>query len=466
MFDVIIIGGGIVGACIARELSKFKLDVVLLEKEPECSFGVSKSNSGIVHTGFQSPADTLKAKLAVRGNELYSQLALELNFPLHRVGELIVASSAEKTKLLELYNNAQELCIPGVSIVDRNWLIQNEPALLPDIEWALLGETAGITNPYEIVYALIENAQANELIVKCEEKVLGIQRNDLYWEIKTSKDIYSTKFVINAAGLFADEVSRLAGVKCEDILPRKGQEFLLDRHHGYITRRVIFPLPKEHSKGILIIPTVDHNTMIGPTAEDVQDKTDLSTTVEGKQKVIKSIQELIAAIHEKTIIASFAGLRPVATTDDFHIREDKEGFINCLGIQSPGLTAAPAIAEMVVSMIRQTLRPENKDSFQPFRQAIPRFRDMTHEQRNELVLADPDYGEVVCRCELVTRAEIKEAVRRGAKTLDGIKFRTRCQMGRCHGSFCTMKIMTILRQELGIAYSDITKRGAGTNVVL
>jgi glycerol-3-phosphate dehydrogenase len=463
--DILIIGGGIVGSCLARELAKYKLNVTLLEKEAELCFGVSKANSGIVHTGFQSDAKALKTQLAVRGNTLYRKLARELDFPFLPIGELVVAFPGEEKGLEPIRKTGEELGIPGLEVVDRKWLDENEPNLSKDIRCALLGPSAAVINPYETAYALAENAVANGVRIECEAEVQTIERQGTKWKVITSRSVHHARYVINAAGLYADRIAEMAGMEVPPIYPWKGEEYLLDEHAGRLTSRVIFPLPRKETKGVLVIPTVDGNTMIGPTAEEMFNPEDVSTSSDGKHWVVENIRRLIPSLREDMIIASFAGLRPTTKGGDFHIQEDKEGFINLVGIQSPGLTAAPAIAEYVVDMIGNHLDLTIKEHHVASRKAIPRFRLLGTEDRNRLIRGNRDFGEVVCRCELVTKAEIKEAVRRGARTMDGIKFRTRSQMGRCHGAFCTMKIMTIMAQELGIPYDKITKRGKGSELI-
>ncbi len=462
MYDTLVIGGGIVGTAILHALARYDGKHILLEKECEPCFGVSKSNSGIIHTGFQSEPATLKARLAVRGNELYRDLSVKLNFPFLSCGELVVAFPGEEPDLENIRRNGERLGVPGMKLVDRAWLERNEPNLSHGITAALLAPEAGVINPYEAVYAMAENAVANGAEVHCESEVTAIIREAQYWLIKCGHREYRTKTVINAAGLYADETAAMAGLSIPPIHPRKGEEFLLDRHEGHYSHRIIFPVPGKVSKGILIIPTVDGNTMIGPTADNIADKQDLATSEEGKMRVLESVKNIMPKVNYASIIASFAGLRPVSSHGDFHIQMDAPGFVNVAGIQSPGLTAAPAIAEYVLALLadRLKLKPENR--YIARRTAIPRVRSLDSVERNKLIASDPEYGEIVCRCEQVTRGEIREAVRRGAKTLDGIKFRTRSQMGRCHGSFCTMKIAAILSEELGIGNDVITKRGGAS----
>jgi glycerol-3-phosphate dehydrogenase len=463
--DVLIIGGGIVGASLAYELAKYQLDIALLEKEAELSFGVTKANSGIVHTGFQSDPSALKTRLAVRGNTLYKQLAKLLDFPLVPAGELVVAFPGELEGLKRMKETGEKLGIPGLEIVNRNWLDENEPNLSKEIQFALLGPSADVFNPYETVYAMAEQAETNGVRIYCEHEVTAIQPSDGLWQVQTQKGFFTSRYVINAAGLYSDKIAMMAGMEVPRILPWKGEEYLLDRHAKWLTSRVIFPLPKKETKGVLVIPTADGNTMIGPTAEAVPDCEEHTTSRTGKLAVVANVRNLVPAIREEQIIASFAGVRPTTKEGDFHIREDREGFINLVGIQSPGLTAAPAIAEEVAKMLGQRTDLVPRKGYIAIRTAIPRFRLLSNKERNELIKKDPEFGEIVCRCELVTKAEVKEAIRRGARTLDGIKFRTRTQMGRCHGSFCTMKIMSIMAEELQIPYGAISKRGKGTELI-
>ena len=465
MIDFLVIGGGIVGVSLAYELAKYQLAIVLLEKEAELSFGVSKSNSGIIHTGFQDDPRSLKARLAVRGNRLYRQMAKLLDFPFVPTGELVVALPGERERLELIKENGKKLGIPGLEIKDREWLKKHEPNLSREIECALLGPTGAVINPYEVIYAMAENAASNGAQIHCDSEVISIEETSDSWKIRTCESEYRSRYVINAAGLSADKISQMAGIRAPRIRPWKGEEFILDRHADRLTRRIIFPVPQSNTKGVLVIPTVDGNTMIGPTAEEIEDRGDLTTSKVGKQKVLKHIQRVVPCIREDQVIASFAGLRPTIEEDDFYIREDKNRFVNIVGIKSPGLTAAPAIAEYVVNMLMEKVKFLVKEDYIAARRAIPRFRQLSSEERNRLIKTDPEYGEVVCRCELVTKKEIKEAIRRGAHTLDGIKFRTRSQMGRCHGAFCTIKIMAIMAEELGIPYKQITKRGKGSELV-
>ncbi|MCX5677703.1 MAG: NAD(P)/FAD-dependent oxidoreductase [Candidatus Omnitrophica bacterium] len=468
-YDVCIVGGGITGTAIARELSRYDIKIALLEKEAELAFGVSKSNSGIIHPGTQNPPNSLKGKLCVQGNLLARKLARELSIDLKEVGELIVAFNKEETsRLSQLKEDGKALGVPGLKIVNKAWLRKHEPNLSHDVIAALYSPSACVISPYRWVYNFAENAVMNGVEIYTETKVTEITPEKPGFKIRTSGKTFSARFVINAGGLYADDISGMVGVDDFKIRPRKGEEFLLDKKREHLTKHLIFPLPSKASKGILVIRTSDGNPMIGPTSEDVEDKEDLSTTAAGLKKVLANAKRLVPSINENDIIAYFAGLRPAAG-DDFIIRhEDKvPGFINVAGIQSPGLTAAPAIALMVTGILKKHgLGMKKKRIFNKYRKEEAHlFSDRLLKKAGRLIKEDPEYGDIVCRCEMVSAAEVRRAIARGARTLDGIKFRTRAQAGRCHGSFCTTRLMKILSGQMKIPPSSVTKRGKGSEIV-
>ncbi len=470
-YDVIIIGGGVIGTSIARELSRYKLKVAILEKEEELAFGVSKSNSGIIHPGTQNPIHSLRGRLCVQGNALTRKMSRELGIDFKEVGELIVAFNEEdRLKLVQLKDEAEALGVPRLKIVDRAWLKINEPNLSPEVIAALYAPTAGIISPYRWVYDLAENAESNGVEIHAStkvEKILPSTRTGGDFEIYTSKGGFRSRYIVNAAGLFADDISRLVGIDDFKIRARLGEEFLLDKKKENITNHLIFPLPSKDSKGVLVIKTSDGNPMIGPTAQDVDSKTDLSTSAEGFKKVLSSAQRLVPSINGGDVIAYFAGLRP-ASGGDFIIRHEAKapGFINVAGIQSPGLTAAPAIALMVSGLLKKNgLSLKRKLFFHHHRKREAHLFNIPLSETKRLIKRDPCYGDIVCRCEMVSAKEVTDAIKRGAKTLDGIKFRTRAQSGRCHGSFCTTRLMKILEEETGKKPTEITKRGKGSEIV-
>jgi len=468
LYDVAIIGAGVIGTSIARELSRYKLRIALLEKETEPAFGVSKSNSGIIHPGTQNPPGSLKGRLCVRGNLLTRRIAKELGVDFKEVGELIVAfDENEAPRLLELKKEAEELGVPRLKIVDRKWIRENEPNLSENVVAALYAPTAGIISPYRLVYDLYENAIRNGVEVFSETRVNNIVNTGPGFEITTSRGAFKARYIVNAAGLFADEISGMVGINDFKITPRKGEEFILDKKREHLMNHLIFPLPTKTSKGILIIKTSDGNPMIGPTAEDVEDKEDLSTSEEGLNKVLASARRMIPSINENDIIAYFAGLRPVVG-DDFIIRRETKAtaFITVAGIQSPGLTAAPAIALMAADLLKEGgLELKRRFIFHGHRKKTMHLSAIPFSKMKRLIKNDASYGDIVCRCEMVSAKEARDAIRRGAKTMDGIKFRTRAQAGRCHGTFCTTRIMKILAEESKTPLTGITKRGKGSELI-
>ncbi len=469
MYDVAIIGGGVSGCSIARELSRFNLRVVLLERCAEVGFGTTKTNSGIIHPGHHSPPDTLKGSLAVRGNELFDELRGELNFGFRRIGELVVARSKDELPVLEhLLQQGEAKGVPGLEIWDRKRLRREEPNLSHKLVAALYAPSAGVINPYEFAFALIENAVDNGVELRVNSPVQGVTPlAEGGLSLQLPGESLDARFVLNAAGVFADQIARMAGLEDLSIHPRKGEEFMLDKRLQGLVQRLIFPVPSETTKGTLIIPTFDGTLMVGPTADDTEDRYDLSTTHHGAERVFDFVRQICPAISPRDVITEFAGLRAVSHTNDFVIGPTSvKGFINVAGIQSPGLTASPAIAEHVRDLlVDEGLELTPKRTFRRYLQGPPRFAAMDLDQRRRAIAGNPLFARVVCRCELVTEAEIHHAIDHGALTLDGIKFRSRAGMGRCQGGFCTSRCMEILARRTGADLTEITKRGGGSWLV-
>jgi glycerol-3-phosphate dehydrogenase len=469
-YDVAIIGAGVIGASIARKLSQYKLRTVLLEKESDVGFGTSKANSGIIHAGFHTNKRYLKSRLEVRGNLMFDRLKEELDFPFKRTGILVVAFTEEELKIVEnLYSQGVENNVIGLEICSRDRIFELEDKLNPDIIGGLHAPNGGIIEPYRFVFSLVESAVINGTELMTDFKVTGASRKEDAYEI-TSEDkrTVRSRFVINSAGIFADEISRIFGAEEFTLIPRKGEEYLLDKNSSAFTKKVIFPVPTGNSKGILVIPTVEGTTMVGPTAVDTNDKAGTSTGSENLEIVFHNARKLVPGISEKDIITSFAGIRPALDTGDFYIDISKKApdFIQVAGIQSPGLTAAPAIAEYVKDLLKLADCPliEKKEYVSGI-ERIPRMRNVKVEDAGKLVEANGRFGNIVCRCENISEEEIVEAIKRGHTTLDGIKFFTRAEMGRCQGSFCSYKIMKIIMRETGMSYDMITKRGKNSFVL-
>jgi len=468
MHDVAIIGGGVVGCAIARELSRYKVRVVLIEAAAEVGFGVSKSNSGIIHAGHQSAPDTGKGRFDVRGNALFGQLADDLKFGFRRIGALVVARDREELPALQaLQAQGEAKRVPDLEMWSANRLHREEPNLSHTLTGALYSPSAGVINPYECCFALAENAVANGVELRVESPVQRIERTPEGLLLHTPHERIPARFVLNCAGLYADKVAELVGLRDFTIRPRRGEEYLLDKRLQGLVRRIVYPLPTKQTKGILIIPTFDGTMMVGPTAEDQADREDVRTTEAGSAQVFDAVRTLCPSISARDTIAEFAGLRPVASTNDFIIGPTAvKGFINVAGIQSPGLTAAPAIAEHVVEILRaEGLELVEDAAFEPSIAGPTRFAMLPLAEQQRLAARNPLFARMVCRCELVTEAEVHEAIDHGARTLDGLKFRVRAGMGRCQGGFCTARCLELLSQRLERPLAAITKRGGDSWMV-
>ena len=471
MFDVTIIGAGVIGCSIARELSKYNLKICVLDKREDVSTGTSKANSAIVHAGFDAKPDSLKGKLNARGNAMFDKLAEELDFPFKRVGSLVLCFNEEDIKgLEELKKHGEQNGVPGLEIIRKEKLIEMEPNLSSEVVAALHAPTGGIVCPYEMTIALAENAYDNGVEFKLEREVEAIEKLDGGYIIKTNKEELTTKLIINAAGLHSDEINNMVSANKINIIPRKGEYCLFDKAIGDMVSRTIFQLPTKMGKGILVTPTVDGNILVGPNAVEIEDKTDLTTSQLGLAEVIEKARLSVKEIPMNAVITSFSGLRAHSIKDDFIIGEveDAENFINAAGIESPGLSSAPAIAEMVEKIIIDKLEPQKNEEFNPIRKGIPKFREMNNEERKEIISKIPQYGKIVCRCETVTEGEILDAIRRplGAKNLDGVKRRTRAGMGRCQAGFCSARILNILSRELNVNPMEITKFGGSSKLLV
>ncbi|MBR2510309.1 MAG: FAD-dependent oxidoreductase [Lentisphaeria bacterium] len=472
IYDIAIIGGGITGAATAYHLSHFELKTVILEKESDCSFGVSKANSGIVHGGFHySARNTLKGKLELRGNQLFDRWHKELDFAFERCGILVAAfTPSEMEEVEKLYASGVANGVPGIELCSPRRMLELEPKLNSSVCGGLFAPQGGVTEPYMLVFSLIDAVKLNGNDVKTDFKVTSATEHDGVWEIFSENgDTVKAKYVINAAGLFADEVSEIFGGEKFKITPRKGEEYLLDRLSAARPSKVIFPVPAAHSKGVLVIPTAGGTTMIGPTAQITDDKNDNSTTKISKDEIFSLAQNMVSGISERDLITSFSGSRPVIENkEDFFIAISKcaPNFIQAAGIQSPGLTASPAISEYIGELLVQCgLKLVTRKTPFILPEKIPHLRELSTVQLEKLYRQDPAWANIICRCEKISEAEIRIAVRRGHTTLDGVKFATRASMGRCQGGFCTMKIMQIIADESGIAFENIVKNKKNSAII-
>ena len=471
MYDVIIIGAGVCGAAVARELSRYRVNACVLEKEEDVCCGTSKANSGIVHAGYDAEPGTLKTRPNVQGNKLMERLSEELDFPFKRNGSLVICRDEEGMPALRrLYDKGIENGVPDLKILGGEEVLEMEPNAAENVYAALYAPTAGIVCPFSLNIALAENAYMNGIDFKFDTEVQEIVKIENGYEIRTGNGTFQTGYVVNAAGVYADKFHNMVSGKKIHITPRRGDYCLLDKNAGSHVGRTIFTLPTKYGKGVLVTPTVHGNLLVGPTAIDVEDKEGTNTTAAGLDEVISKAGQSVRDLPMRQVITSFAGLRAHEDGDEFIIGEpeDAQGFIDCAGIESPGLTSAPAIGKMAAGILREKLHLEEKDDFIAERKGILDPDTLTKEERAELIRREPAYGNIICRCEMVTEGEIIDAIRRplGAKSLDGVKRRTRAGMGRCQSGFCSPRTMEILARELGISMADITKSGGASKLVV
>ncbi|MBD3188860.1 FAD-dependent oxidoreductase [Candidatus Bathyarchaeota archaeon] len=468
LHDFAIIGAGVTGTAIARELSKYRLNVVVIEKLSDVATETSKANSGIVHAGYAAPEDSLKAEMNVLGNPLFDDICKELYIPFERVGSFVVGVAGDNFDFLEKeLQNGLERGIPGIEIIkDVNLIKKMEPRITDDVEMVLHAPSAGIISPFGLAIALAESATINGVEFHYNSPVQNIEDMGNFYIIDCPTRSFQARHIVNAAGLFADEISRMAGDFSFTISPRKGEYLLLDKMEGFINH-VLFPVPTKKSKGILVSPTIDGNIFLGPNAKDQESKIDNSTTIYGLEEVVQGGRKIVPSIPLKETITNFAGLRAVSDTNDFIIRasDNKPRLFHAAGIQSPGLSSCLAIAKRIIEIIKEGgVSLELKDNFYRSREKPIVFKELNWTERDQLIKEDPAFGNIVCRCETITEGEIVQSITRpnGARTVDGIKFRTRAGMGRCQGGFCTPKVIKILSRELDLEEDEIVKREART----
>ncbi|BFK82415.1 NAD(P)/FAD-dependent oxidoreductase [Clostridium baratii] len=472
MYDVAIIGAGVIGASIFRELTKYDLKVTVLEKENDVSMGTSKANSAIVHAGYDPKVGTLMAKYNVKGNEMFEDLCKELSVPFKRNGSLIIAFSEEDMETVKnLYENGNKIGVKGLQILSKEEVLEKEPNLSHDIVGALYAPTGGIVGPYEYTIALMENAVSNGGELKLRSEVKNIEKeNDIFKITTTDGKVIEAKYVINAAGVHADEIHNLIAKESFKIIPRKGEYFVMDKTQGKLVSSTIFQCPSKLGKGILVTPTVHGNLLVGPDAQDIEDKEDKSTAAERLDYIRETSKRTTNKVNFRESIRNFAGLRATPDRGDFIVEEaeDVKNFIDVAGIKSPGLSSAPAIAEDVVKILNGCgLELKENKNFNPRREEIV-FMELSPEEKAEVIKKDPRYGKIICRCESITEGEIVNAIHRsfGSITLDGVKRRCRPGMGRCQGGFCGPKVQEIIARELNIPMEDIYQEKDGSYILV
>lgn len=474
MYDIIVIGAGCVGACIARNLSKYQVNMCVVDKCDDVASGATKANSAIVHAGYDCKPGTLMAKLNVRGNELMYQLAKELDFPVKQNGSLIVCTNEEdRYKLDILLEQGIKNGVPGVRIVEKDELLSMEKNLTPNAVAALYAPTGGLVDPFHLTIAMAENANVNGCEFKFETEVTNIIKEEDHYVLETNKGALMTRCVINAAGVYTDVFHNMVSEKKMEIIARKGEYVLLDHEMGDYFNATVFPLPTKMGKGILIAPTIHGNLFVGPSATDIEDKEATNTTSEIINDLVYKAQHSYLTkdvLPMNKVITSFAGLRAHEANHEFIIEEVKDapGFFDAAGIESPGLTSSPAIGEMIEELVINKYHFPKKDHFISTRKGIVHMSDLTPEEKNEMIKKDPSYGQIVCRCEMVTEGEIKDAINRplGARSMDAVKRRTRAGMGRCQAGFCTPKTMEIISRELNIPMTEVKKNVSGSELLV
>lgn len=472
MYDVSIIGSGIIGAAIARELAQYNLKICLIEKNDDVGTGTTKANSGIVHGGYAENPKSIKAKFSSKGNLMYKKLNDELKFGFTQTGSFVIGFNEEdKQKIQELFSYGLANGVPDLQIVDGDFVKSKEPNLNKDVTVALYCPTAGVTSPYEFAIALAENAVQNGVVLKLHTQVTAIQKLTNSFLLTTNQGEIATKIIINAAGLHADEIAHMVGLNDFTIKPRQGQYLLFDKNEGQLINSTIFQTPSAISKGILVTRTHHGNLLIGPDATEILDKGFLDTEAQNINDIINTAKRSLPDFNLQRVITCFTGNRAIPSTHDFIIGETAiKGFINAAGIESPGLTAAPAIAKHIVEVIAMSKQVTltTKQNFNPYREPYKTVANMQEHDLNQLIKKDCDYGCIICRCETVSLGEIRESLRRNTpvNSLDAVKRRTRAGMGRCQGGFCTPKVMEIISEELKIPKGKITKKGGKSLLVV
>lgn len=470
MYDIAVIGGGVIGGAILKELSKYNAKTIILEKSSDVCCGQSRANSGIVHAGFDAKPNSLKAKFNVEGNSMMKDYAEELGVKYKNNGSLVVAfSESEITTLNELSERGVKNGVKNLSIIDGKKLREIEPNISEKAVAALYAESGGIVCPYELTIAAIGNAMDNGAELKCEFEVAKIEKTDGRFILTSALgDSVEAKTVINCAGAGSEKIAKLCGDNSVNIGLRRGEYILLDRESGSLVSHTLFFCPTEKGKGILVSNTVDGNIILGPTAEEIEEN-DVSTTEIGLNHVKEKASEMIKSVPFYNTITSFAGVRAYSKDrHDFIIEKSKttDGLINVCGIESPGLTSAPAIAKYVVEkLVPEEFRKTPNVNFNPRRTPDDLFKTLSTDEKNKIIMENPSYGNIVCRCEQVSEGEIVEAIRRNpkARTIDAVKRRTRSGMGRCQGGFCSVKVTEILARELNIPIEEVNKNERGSN---
>ena len=472
MYDAVVIGAGVIGCAIARELSRYDANICVVERGPEVCCGTSKANSAIVHAGFDAEPGSLKARFNIKGNKQMESLCRELDVPFQRNGSLVVCMEEKRMpELFALYKRGLKNGVEDFKILSGKEAKELEPLLSEEVQGALYAPSGGIVCPFELTAALAENAFVNGVEFRLDTEVTGLWREEKRYVLQLNqKEKIRSRFVVNAAGVYADVIHNRVSERKLIIIPRRGEYCLLDKSAGALVSHTIFSLPGNLGKGVLVTPTVHGNLLLGPTAEDIQDKEGINTTDRGLAAVLEKASKQVRGLPAEQVITSFAGLRACEQGGDFVIGEVKDslGFFDAAGTASPGLTGAPAIGSYLAGLLAAKGGWLPKKRFHGERKGIRQFAKLSCEEQNVLIRKNPAYGRIVCRCEQITEGEIVEAIRRplGAKTLDGVKRRVRAGAGRCQGGFCSPRVMEILSRELSENTENLTKTGGRSLLVM
>lgn len=470
--DVLIIGAGAVGVAVARELSKFALDVLVVDRLNDVGGDASKSNSAIVHTGFDAEPGSLESQMVVHANPMFDELCAALDIPFSRCGAILVAATPEEEEQLpSIMEKAWKNHVFDVQLLTSEEILRLEPQVTSDVRGGVLIPRESIVDPFILVVAQAENAAANDVRFATSCELSDIRYEAGRFIVSHENGSVESRFVVNAAGLRADSISGFLGIKDFEVTPRRGQFHVIDRSAPLDIEHIILPVPTKITKGKLLAPTIHGNWLTGPTAEDIEDKDGHETTTAGMDDIISGVKKLVPAVDAKYAITQYSGLRPVRTPGGYHLRTFPTfpGYLELSGIRSTGVSASLAVAKFAVRELQGMGMSSEIDSRHiGVRSGIPRFRDLEDAEKERLIREDPRYGNIVCRCETITEAEVIEAIVRnpGAKDIDGIKRRVRAGLGRCQGGFCGTKIPWILADQLGLDPLSVTKRGRGSEILL
>ncbi len=485
IYDVIIIGAGAVGCAIARELSKFELSILVLEKECDVAYGTSGRMSGVVHAGFNNKPGTLMAKFCVEGNREFEGICKKLDIPYKKTGKVLVAFDKDDMDALKgIISRGEENGCEGLRLIDAQELHHIAPGL--GGIGGMLSPNTAIFDPFIYCIAHAENAAQNGAEFIFDSEVTGIGRTDGNAEskdlekgtfaIQTASGTYRSRYLVNSAGLYCDRISSMAGVDKYTIYPCRGEYFILDKIADEMLDIPAYPVPKPGigGLGVHLTPTINGNLIIGPSAEYLEERDDYGTTGIVMEKLFREAKALLPGIERRDIIGNYCGIRPKQAPPgeggfrDFVIKEEEccPGLINLIGIESPGFTASAPIARMVRDILGRHLKLKEKKDFNPLRRGPVRYRELSKEEQEKLIAIDPEYGEIICRCQNVTKREIRDAIENmlGARSLSSIKYRAWCMTGRCNGGYCMSKIVDMLIRDYRIPPSEITYRGKGSEM--